>query len=123
MAMFRRSPRSTPPLRRRQEEIARQEAELREKLEKLERMVTKAPVIAQNRSPAQGAEQGTRGNKTGKRLHVSVALKGRRSLDESRRARRPRSLRKERREGRIIFLFLATALAAAVIWLISHLHS
>jgi hypothetical protein len=123
MAMFRRSRRSTPPLRRRQEEIERQEAELREKLEKLERMVTKAPMIAENRSPAPGAEQGTRGNKTDKRLHVSVALQGRDSPDESRRARRPRSLRKERREGRIIFLLLVTALAAAVMWLISHLHS
>jgi hypothetical protein len=32
-------------------------------------------------------------------------------------------MRKERREGRIIFLLLLVALAAAVIWLISHLHS
>jgi hypothetical protein len=123
MAMFRRSPRSSPPLRRRQEDIARQEAELREKLEKLERMVTKRPVIAQNRSSAQGAEQGVKRNKTDKRLHVSVALQGKHSLDEGRSARRPRSLRKERREGRIIFLLLVTALAAAVIWLITHLHS
>jgi hypothetical protein len=123
MAMFRRSPRSSPPLRRRQEDIARQEAELREKLEKLERMVTKRPVIAQNRSSAQGAEQGVKRNKTDKQLHVSVALQGRHSLDEGRSVRRPRSLRKERREGRIIFLLLVTALAAAVIWLITHLHS
>jgi hypothetical protein len=28
-----------------------------------------------------------------------------------------------RREGRIIFLFLLMALAVAVVWLISHLHS
>jgi hypothetical protein len=30
-------------------------------------------------------------------------------------------LRKERREGRIIFLVLVIALVAAVIWLLSHL--
>jgi hypothetical protein len=36
--------------------------------------------------------------------------------------RRPRSLRKERREGRMVFLLLAAALAVAVIWLMSHLH-
>jgi hypothetical protein len=32
------------------------------------------------------------------------------------------SLRKERREGRIVFLVLVIALAAAVLWLISHLR-
>jgi hypothetical protein len=120
MAMFRRSRRSTPPIRHRQQEIARQEAELREKLEHLERMVTKG---AHNQSPARGEEPCARGNNTDKRFHVSVALEGGHSLDATRRTRRPRSLRKERREGRIIFLFLLMALAAAVIWLISHLHS
>ena len=36
--------------------------------------------------------------------------------------RRPRSMRKERRDGQIIFLLLLVALAVAVMWLISHLH-
>ena len=123
MAMFRRSRRSTPPFRRRQQDIARQETELREKLDKLERMFTKGPITSQNRSPAQGAEQGVRSDQTDKRFHVSIAPQGRGSLDDRKSARRPRSLRKERREGQVIFLFLLTALAAAVIWLISHLHS
>jgi hypothetical protein len=123
MAMFRRSRRSTPPLRRKQQEIARQEAELRDKLDRLERMVTKGQPDAQKRSPAQAAEQGIRGNKTEKRFQVSLALDGGHSVEASHRSRRPRSLRKERREGRIIFLLLLTALAAAVMWLISHLHS
>ena len=118
MAMFRRSPKSSPPLRRRQEEIARQESELREKLEKLERLVTKVPVIAKDR-----AEQGTKDDRTDRRFRVSVEAQGRASLGENRSARRPRSLRKERREGQIIFLLLVVALAAAVIWLISNLHS
>jgi hypothetical protein len=115
MAMFRRSPKSSPPLRRRQEEIARQEAELRERLEKLERLVAKVPVIEKN-----SAEPATKANRSDRRFHVSVAAEDQR---ESRSARRPRSLRKERRDGQIIFLLLVAALAAAVIWLISNLHS
>ena len=117
MAMFRRSPKTSPPLRRRQEEIARQEAELRERLEKLERLVAKVPMIEKNR-----AEQGSKDNRTDKRFRVSVVAEGG-SLGESRSGRRPRSLRKERREGQIIFLLLVVALAVAVIWLISNLHS
>jgi hypothetical protein len=115
MAMFRRSPKSSPPLRRRQEEIARQEAELRERLEKLERLVAKVPVIDKSR-----AEQGAKDNRTDKRFRVSVAAQ---DQGESRRSGRPRSMRKERRDGQIIFLLLVVALAVAVIWLISNLHS
>jgi hypothetical protein len=115
MAMFRRSPKSSPPLRRRQEEIAQQEAQLREKLEKLERLVAKVPLIEKNR-----AEQGPKDNRSDKRFRVSAAAQDQR---EGRSARRPRSLRKERRDGQIIFLLLVAALAAAVIWLISNLHS
>jgi hypothetical protein len=121
MAMFRRSRRSTPPLRSRQQEIARQEAELRERLDKLERMVTR-PAIAQSKSPTQAAKRSGNVNKGDKRFEVSLALEGGESLETNRSARRPRSLRKARREGRIIFLILLTALAAAVIWLVSHLH-
>ena len=115
MAMFRRSPKSSPPLRRRQEEIARQEADLRERLEKLERLVAKVPMVEKNR-----AERGPKDNRIDKRFRVSVAAQDQR---ESRRSGRPRSMRKERREGRIIFLLLLVALAGAVIWLISNLHS
>ena len=120
MAMFRRPRKPSPPLRRRQQEIARQEAELRDKLDRLERMVTKGRSIPQNRSRAQ-AELG--GDKTEKRFQVSLAVDGAHSFEASRLARRPRSMRKERREGRVIFLLLLAALAAAVMWLISHLHS
>ena len=119
MPMFRRSRRSAPPLRRKQQDIERQEAELRDKLDNLERMVTKGRSTPQNRSRTQ-AEQG---NKTEKQFQVSLVLDGVHSIEASRSARRPRSMRKERREGRFIFLLLLTALAAAVMWLISHLHS
>jgi hypothetical protein len=122
MGMFRRSRRSTTPIRHRQQEIARQEAELREKLDKLERMFIKGSATADHKSPAQ-REYGVKGNNPEKRFDVSLAMEGGQAIDEGRSARRPRSLRKVRREGRIIFLFLLMALAAAVMWLISHLHS
>jgi len=115
MAMPRRSRKSSPPLRRRQEEIARQEAELRERLEKLERLVAKVPLIEKNRT-----EQGPNDNRADKRFRVSVAAQDQR---DGKGGRRPRSLRKERRDGQIIFLLLVVALAVAVIWLISNLHS
>jgi hypothetical protein len=118
MALFRRSLKSSPPLRRRQEEISRQEAELRERLEKLEQLVAKVPLIEKNR-----AKQEPKDSSTDKRFRVSVAADGTSSLGQSKSSRRPRSLRKERREGQIIFLFLVVALAVAVIWLISNLHS
>jgi len=121
MAMFRRPRKSTPPLRHKQQEIARQEAELRDKLDRLERMVTKGRPIPQNRSRAQ-EERGIRADKIEKRFQVSLPLDGGHSFEASRPARRQRALRKERREGRVIFLLLLTALAAAVMWLISHLH-
>jgi hypothetical protein len=122
MGIFRRAPRPTPPIRHRQEQIARQEAELREKLERLEHMVTQKRSGAPNESPSRGGERAGQNSRTEKRLNVSLAL------DEhypapSRATRRPRSLRKERRQGQIIFLFLLTALGIAVMWLISHFHS
>jgi hypothetical protein len=119
MAMFRRPRKSSPPLRRKQQDIERQEAELRDKLDNLERMVTKGRSTPQNRSRAR-AEQG---DKAEKQFQVSLAMDGGQSLEAGRPAPRRRSMRKERREGRIIFLLLLVALAAAVMWLISHLHS
>ena len=121
MAMFRRPRKSSPPLRRKQQEIARQEAELHDKLNRLESMVTKGRSIPQNRSHAQ-ADRGIKGNQPEKRYQVSLALDGQQPIEASRRTRRPRALRKQRREGRMMFLLLLAALAAAVMWLISHLH-
>ena len=123
MAMFRRSPKSPSALRRRQEEIEQREAELREKVEKLERMVTSSPETAEDTSPDPAAKRGIRGNTGDQQLHVSVALEDSHYFDKSGSGRRrPRSLRKERREGRMVFLLLVAALAVAVIWLMSHLH-
>ena len=44
------------------------------------------------------------------------------ALDTDRRRQRHRPLRKERRQGRIVFLILLAALGVAVMLLISHLH-
>ena len=122
MAMFRRPPRSAPPLRRRQEELARRESELRDKVDKLERMISDAPRVTEETSRRGREEQRIKPNMGDSRLHVSVALQDGRYFDEKESRRRPRSLRKERREGRMIFLILVTGLAAVVIWLMSHLH-
>ena len=51
-----------------------------------------------------------------------LALQDTRWGNEGRTGGRRKSLRKERREGRIIFLVLVIALGLAVIWLVSHLH-
>jgi hypothetical protein len=120
MAMFRRSPKSPSALRRRQQEIEQREAELREKVEKLQRVVTKVPQSAQDTSS--GQKRGIKDGTGDQQLHVSVALEDRNYFDKSGSRRRPRSLRKERRQGRMVFLLLAAALATAVIWLMSHLH-
>src|SRR5258707_12293084 len=98
MPMFLRSRRPTPPLRSRQQEIARQEAELRERLDKLERMVTR-PAIAQSKSPTPAAKPTGNVNKTDKRVEVSLGLEGGEALPTNRSTLRPRSHRKAPRHG------------------------
>jgi len=122
MAMFRRSPRSPSPFRHRQEELARREAELRESVEKLERSIAAAPQVAEETARRQREELLLRAKTGGSRLGVSIALQDKRYGDDGGSTRRRGSLRKERREGRIMFLVLVVALAGAVIWLASHLH-
>jgi hypothetical protein len=122
MAMFRRSPKSAPPLRRKQQEIAQQEAQLREKVESLQRVVTQSRTPAQKKSPARRPDRSASDNVAEKRFHVSIAMEAPQLLDADRRSRRPRAMRKERRQGRIAFLILLVALGFVVMLLISHLH-
>jgi hypothetical protein len=122
MAMFRRSRKPAPPLRRKQQEIAQQEAELREKLESLERIVAQGRPPAENKSAAQAPDRSSTERKFEKRFHVSIAMDSPQVFETERRRRRPRALRKERRQGQLVFLFLLAALAVAVMWLVSHLH-
>jgi hypothetical protein len=122
MAMFRRSRKPAPPLRRKQQEIAQQEAQLREKVESLQRVVTQSRAPARKKPPARKPDRSATNDVVEKRFHVSIAMEAPQVLDADRRSRRPRAMRKERRQGRIVFLILLVALGAAVMLLISHLH-
>jgi hypothetical protein len=122
IAMLRRSRKPAPPLHRKQQEIAQEEARLREKVLSLERIVTQSRVPAQKKSSAREPDYSAANNVAEKRFHVSIAMETPQVFDTDRRARRPRPLRKERRQGRIVFLILLAALGVVVMLLISHLH-
>jgi hypothetical protein len=122
MAMFRRSRKPAPPLHRKQQEIAQQEAQLREKVESLERIVTQSQAPAPKKSSVREPDRSATNNVVEKRFHISIAMGAPQVLDDDRRARRPRAMRKERRQGRIVFLILLAALGVVVMLLISHLH-
>jgi hypothetical protein len=120
--MLRRSPRSTTALDRKQQELAQEESDLRSEVAKLEQMIADAPRLAEETSRRQREELLMRANEGGHRLDVSIGMRDRRFGDE-RYAEKPRgALRKERREGRIVFIVLVAALAVVVIWLLTHLH-
>jgi hypothetical protein len=91
-------------------------------MEKLERMIAEAPRVAQETSRRQREELLARATEGGSRLDVSVALQDKRWGDVGRSGGRRKSLRKERREGRIIFLVLVIALGLLVLWLVTHLN-
>ena len=122
MAMFRRSRKPAQPLHRKQQEIAQQEAQLREKVESLERIVTQSRAPVQKKSSARKPERSATNNVVEKRFHISIATDAPQVFDADRRGRRPRAMRKERRQGRIVFLILLVALGFAVMLLVSHLH-
>src|SRR5205823_15100608 len=102
-------------------EIAQQEAQLREKVESLERIVTQSRAPAQNKSSPRKPDRSATNNIVEKRFHVSIAMDSPQVFDTERRRRRP-ALRTERRQGRIVFLILLAALGVVVMLLISHLH-
>jgi hypothetical protein len=120
--MFRRSRKPAPALHRKQQEIAQEEAQLREKVESLERIVTQSRAPAQNKSLAREPRRNPSNNVVEKRFHVSIATDSPQVFDADRTGRRPPTMRKERRQGRLVFLMLLVALGLAVMWLISHLH-
>ncbi len=120
--MRKRSPKNDgTPLNEKQQELARRESQLRDEMQKLERMIQEAPIVAQERTRRQREEVLSRATEGGSRLDVSIALQDRRYRDGGAYNRPRRALRKERREGRIVFLVLVVVLAAAVLWLMTHL--
>lgn len=120
--MFRRSRKPAPPLHRKQQEIAQQEAQLREQVQSLERLVTQSQAPAQAKSSTRKPERPAPNDVAARRFHVSIAMEAPQLFDTDQRRRRPPALRKERRQGQIVFLILLVALAVAVLWLISHLY-
>ena len=119
--MLRRPSRSTTPLDQTKQELARQESELRDQMQKLERMIADAPRVAEEVEKRQREELLMRASQGGSRLDVSLTLQDWRHGDAAPVKRRG-SLRKERREGRILFVVLVIAVLAAAIWLLNHLH-
>jgi hypothetical protein len=121
---MRRRPAPPPgtPLNQKQEELSQRESQLRGEMEKLERMIAEAPRVAEETTRRHREELLARASEGRSRLDVSVALQDKRWGDEGRSRGRRKSLRKERREGRIIFLVLVIALGVVIIWLVSHLH-
>src|SRR5436853_7817419 len=101
--MLRRSPRSTTALDQTKQELARQESELRDQMEKLERMIADAPRVAEQVERRQRVELLTRASQGGSRLDVSMALDEKRYGDAGSGKRR-RTLRKHRIEDRSVFL-------------------
>jgi hypothetical protein len=120
--MRRRTPKDGTPLNQKQEELAQRESQLRGEMEKLQRMIAEAPRVAEENTRRQREELLSRATEGRSRLDVSIALQDKRWGDDTRGGGRRVSLRKERREGRIIFLVLVIALCVAVIWLASHLQ-
>ena len=120
--MRRRLPKSGSPVDQQQEDLVRRENELRDQMQKLQEMIEDAPRLAQETSRRQREELLDRANRRGSRLDASLSLHDKRWGDEEWGARRPGSLRKARREGRIIFLVLVIALALAVTWLMTRFH-
>lgn len=121
--MLRRHAKSATTLDQTKQELARQESELRDKMERLERMIADAPKVAEELTRQQREELLIRATEERSRLDVSLALHDKRFGDDGGPMAPRRSLRKERRDGRIVFLLLVIALMAAVIWLIAHLRS
>jgi len=119
--MLRRPLRSNTPLDQTKQNLVRQESELREQMQKLEKMIADAPRVQEEVEKRQREELLMRASQGGSRLDVSLTLQDWRH-GEPGTAKRRGSLRKERREGQIVFIVLVIALLAAAIWLLNHLH-
>jgi len=118
--MLRRSPKSATTLDQTKQELAQKESELRDQMQKLERMIADAPRVAEEIEKRQREELLMRASQGGSRLDVSLALQDERYGGSSPRPRG--SMRKQKREGRIFFLVLVIAVLVAAIWLLNHLH-
>ena len=117
----RRAPDDTP-LNQKQQELARLEQNLRKQMDDLQRMIEDAPRVAEEKTRRQREELLDRASEGRERLDVSIALSDKRFSEFARETRRPRALRKQRSEGRLLFLVLVIALFLAIVWIATHLH-
>lgn len=120
--MARRRAHSDTPLNQKQQELARLEQDLRKQMEDLQRMIEEAPRVAEEKSRRQREELLERASEGRERLDVSIALNDKRYSENTWQRRRPRSLRKQRSEGRLLFIALVIALSIAIVWILTHLH-
>ena len=120
--MARRRAHSDTPLDQKQQELVRLEENLRKQMDDLQRMIEEAPRVAEETTRRQREELLERASAGRNRLDVSMALKDKRYGEDIEDNHRPRSLRKQRSEGRLLFLVLVLALALAIIWIATHLH-
>ncbi len=120
--MARRRAQSNTPLTQKQQELAQRENDLRQKMADLQRMIEEAPRVAQEKTRREREELLERASAGGRRLDVSIALNDKRYSDFGPSPRRPRSLRKQRSEGRLVFIVLVIALSIAILWIATHLH-
>jgi hypothetical protein len=119
--MLRKPRKSDTPLDHQQEELARREQALREEMQKLQRMIEEAPRVAEEVAKRQREELLQRATAGHSRLDATMALSDKRHDDRWDMPRRG-AMRKQRREGRILFIVLALTFFALVIWLLSHLR-
>ncbi|HEX3818330.1 MAG TPA: hypothetical protein VHW03_08575 [Chthoniobacterales bacterium] len=120
--MARRRVPSNTPLTQKQRELAERENDLRRQMDDLQRMIEEAPRVAAETTRRRQEELFDRASSEGQRLDVFSKPADKRYGEDLWDNRRPRSLRKERREGRLLFIVLVLALSAAVIWIATHLH-
>ena len=120
--MLRRANKSDTALDSSKEQLAREESALRDQVEKLERMIADAPRVAEEEARKQREELRARAGMEQTRLDVSLGATDKWMSEGAGMQPRRGSMRKQRREGRIIFLVLLIALIGLVIWLLSHLQ-
>ncbi len=120
--MARRRGDADNPLNQKRQELAREAEDLSKRMNDLQRVIEEAPRVAEETNRRQREELLERASEGRNRLDVSIALQDKRYSEYAAENRRPRSLRKQRSEGRLLFIVLVIALALAVGWIATHLH-
>ncbi|SRR5581483_1240326 len=120
--MLRRPSKSATALDLTKQQLAQTEAELRAQKEKLEQLIADAPRVAEEEARRNREDLRRLAGAERTRLDVSLAVEDKRYHDYRGSDRPVGALRKQRREGQIIFLVLVIALAIAMTWLLTHLQ-